>query len=136
MGNGETVLVVDDVEEQREIASEMLSKLGYLVSTVASGEEAVAYLKSKGTDLLILDMIMDPGIDGLDTYKQIIQFHPGQKAIIASGYSETNRVKEAQRLGKSESPCMPNYTHPNNRKSSNFKIPRLQSPSNLHQFPD
>jgi CheY-like chemotaxis protein len=131
MGNGETVLVVDDVEEQREIASEMLSKLGYLVSTVASGEEAVAYLKSKGTDLLILDMIMDPGIDGLDTYKQIIQFHPGQKAIIASGYSETHTQSR-----KSESPCMPNYTHPNNRKSSNFKIPRLQSPSNLHQFPD
>jgi DNA-binding NtrC family response regulator len=44
-------------------------------------------------------MIMDPGIDGLDTYKQIIQFHPDQKAIIASGYSETDRVKEAQRLG-------------------------------------
>jgi len=99
MGNGETVLVVDDVEEQREIASGMLNKLGYSVSTVASGEEAVAYLKSYGADLLILDMIMDPGIDGLDTYKQIIQFHPGQKAIIASGYSETDRVKEAQRLG-------------------------------------
>jgi CheY-like chemotaxis protein len=99
MGNGETVLVVDDVEEQREIASEMLNKLGYSVSTVASGEEAVAYLKSYGADLLILDMIMDPGIDGLDTYKQIIHFHPGQKAIIASGYSETDRVKEAQRLG-------------------------------------
>ena len=99
MGNGESVLVVDDVEEQREIASEMLGKLGYSVATVSSGEEAVAYMKSKETDLLILDMIMDPGIDGLDTYKQIIQLHPGQKAIIASGYSETNRVKEAQRLG-------------------------------------
>jgi CheY-like chemotaxis protein len=99
MGNGETVLVVDDVEEQREIASEMLNKLGYSVSTAASGEEAVAHLKSKGADLLILDMIMDPGIDGLDTYKQIIQFHPDQKAIIASGYSETERVKEAQSLG-------------------------------------
>ena len=99
MGNGETVLVVDDVEEQREIASEMLNKLGYSVSTVASGEEAVAYLKTYGADLLILDMIMDPGIDGLDTYKQIIQIHPYQKAIIASGYSETDRVKEAQSLG-------------------------------------
>ena len=99
MGTGETILVVDDVEEQREIASEMLNKLGYSVSTVASGEEAIAYLKSNGADLLILDMIMDPGIDGLDTYKQIIQVHPDQKAIIASGYSETDRVKEAQRLG-------------------------------------
>jgi len=44
-------------------------------------------------------MIMDPGMDGLDTYKQILKLHPGQKAIIASGYSETNRIIEAQRFG-------------------------------------
>jgi len=44
-------------------------------------------------------MIMDPGIDGLETYKRILELHPEQKAIIASGFSETERVKEAQRLG-------------------------------------
>jgi len=44
-------------------------------------------------------MIMDPGIDGLETYKRIVARHPGQKAIIASGYSESERVKEAQKLG-------------------------------------
>jgi len=44
-------------------------------------------------------MIMDPEIDGLETYKRILELHPGQKAIIASGFSETERVKEAQRLG-------------------------------------
>ncbi|MBA7710485.1 hypothetical protein ES703_119428 [subsurface metagenome] len=44
-------------------------------------------------------MIMDPGIDGYETYKRIIEFHPNQKAIIVSGFSETERVKEAQRLG-------------------------------------
>jgi len=49
--------------------------------------------------LLVLDMIMDPGMDGLDTYKDILKIHPGQKAIIASGFSETDRVKEVQRLG-------------------------------------
>ena len=42
---------------------------------------------------------MDPGIDGLETYKRISGFHPGQKAIIVSGFSETERVKDAQRLG-------------------------------------
>jgi len=44
-------------------------------------------------------MIMDAGMDGLDTYREIIKTLPGQKAIIASGFSETERVKEAQRLG-------------------------------------
>ncbi len=99
MGNGETVLVVDDVEEQREIASMLLTKLEYLPSTVSSGEEAVEYMKTNSADLLVLDMIMDPGIDGLDTYEKILELHPGQKAIIASGFSETNRVRKTQKLG-------------------------------------
>ena len=90
---------MDDVEEQREIASGILKKLGYSVTTVSSGEEAVDYLKDNSADLLVLDMIMDPGIDGLKTYKRILEFHPNQKAIIVSGFSETKRVKEAQRLG-------------------------------------
>ena len=42
---------------------------------------------------------MDPGIDGLETYKRTLELHPKQKAIIVSGFSETKRVKEAQRLG-------------------------------------
>jgi len=99
MGKGEAILVVDDVEEQREIASQMLKKLGYSVTTVSSGDEAINYMKNNSVDLLMLDMIMDPGIDGLDTYKRILTLHPSQKAIIASGFSETKRVKEAQRLG-------------------------------------
>jgi len=61
--------------------------------------EAIDYLKNNSADLLVLDMIMDPGIDGLETYKRILEFHPNQKAIIVSGFSETERVKEAQRLG-------------------------------------
>ena len=99
MSHGETVLIVDDVEEQRKIASNILSELGYLVTSVASGEKAVEYLKDNSVDLLVLDMIMDPGIDGFETYKRITQFHPGQKAIIASGFSETECVKETQKLG-------------------------------------
>jgi PAS domain S-box-containing protein len=98
-GNGESILVVDDIQEQREIASGMLKKMGYIVNMAASGEEAVTYMKQKGADLLILDMIMNPGMDGLETYKRILRMHPGQKAVIASGYSETNRVKQAQKIG-------------------------------------
>ena len=99
MGNGEYLLIIDDVEDQRNIATGILTKLGYSVEAVSSGEAAVDYLKNRKADLLILDMIMDPGMDGLETYKQILQIHPNQKAVIASGYSESERVKEAQRLG-------------------------------------
>ena len=98
-GNGETVLVIDDVQEQRLIASSILKKLNYSVQTVPSGEAALDYLRENKADLLVMDMVMDPGMDGLDTYKQVLSHYPNQKAIIASGFSETVRVKEAMDLG-------------------------------------
>jgi len=98
-GDGETILVVDDVELQRRIASRILEKLGYRVTSVASGEAALEYLNAHRVDLVVLDMIMDPGMDGLDTYRRILEVNPSQKAIIASGFSETERVREAQALG-------------------------------------
>jgi CheY-like chemotaxis protein len=99
MGQGESILIIDDILEQREIASKMLTKLGYRVDTATSGEEALEFLEKNKVDLLVLDMIMDPGMDGLDTFDKIIARHPGQKAVIASGYSETDRVRQAQKLG-------------------------------------
>jgi PAS domain S-box-containing protein len=99
MGHGESILVVDDVEEQREIAKSMLEELGYRVEVADGGENAVEHLRSNKVDLVVLDMIMDPGIDGLETYRRIAEIHPGQRAVIVSGFSETDRVREAQRLG-------------------------------------
>jgi len=98
-GNKETILVVDDIKEQREIAIEVLESLNYRVTAVSSGEEAVESVKNQPVNLILLDMIMDPGIDGLETYKRILEINRKQKAVIASGFSETQRVKEAQQLG-------------------------------------
>ena len=103
-GNGERILVVDDTSEQRRIASAMLSAMGYQVVAVAGGEEAIKYLNGHQVDLILLDMIMEPGMDGLDTYTKIVERYGRQKAVIASGFSETKRVKEAQRLGAG--PCL------------------------------
>jgi PAS domain S-box-containing protein len=99
MGRGESILVVDDVKEQRELAVNMLGRLGYQVEALSSGEEAIAYLDNNKADLVVLDMVMDPGIDGLETYRRILQINPEQKAVIVSGFSETDRVKEAQEVG-------------------------------------
>ncbi len=98
-GRNESILVVDDVEEQRELALNMLTTLGYQVTAVSSGEEAVEYLRTNRVDLLVLDMIMTPGMDGLETYRRIMEFSPKQKAVIVSGYSETDRVREVRELG-------------------------------------
>ena len=99
MGNGEVIIVVDDVMEQRVIAAAILKRLGYSVTSFSSGEKAVEYLKTNSADLIVLDMIMEPGINGLETYRRIIQYHPNQKAIICSGYSKTDDIKAAQKLG-------------------------------------
>ena len=99
MGRGEIILVVDDIHEQREIAFGMLNKLGYNVKTISSGEEAIEYIKSNDVDLVVLDMIMDPGISGLETYTEMVKIRPDQKAIITSGFAETADVKKAQKLG-------------------------------------
>lgn len=101
-GGNESVLIVDDDEVQREVTTRMLRKLGYSVSTAGSGEEAVESLKANPRDLVILDMIMPPGIDGTETYRKILELNAGQRAIIVSGFSETDRVEEAQRLGAGE----------------------------------
>ena len=98
-GSGESILVVDDIKGQRDLATDMLRKLNYSVTCVSSGEEAVAYLKEHTVDLVLLDMIMDRGMDGLDTYRSILEILPKQKAIIVSGFSDTERVHAAQSLG-------------------------------------
>ena len=102
LGHGEIILVVDDEERQREIACGMLTKLGYTVEAVSSGEEAIEYVKKKPVDLIVLDMVMPKGINGRETYEEIIKVHPGQKAIIASGFSETEDVKTVQKSGASQ----------------------------------
>ena len=99
LGHGERILVIDDEERQREIACGILTKLGYNPEAVSSGEEAIEYIKENAVDLLVLDMVMPKGINGRETYQQIIKIRPGQKAVIASGYAKTKEVDIAQELG-------------------------------------
>ncbi|WP_028583909.1 response regulator [Desulfogranum mediterraneum] len=100
-GKREQILVVDDEQLQREVAAKMLESLNYTVDTVRSGEEALDYLDQGNVDLVLLDMLMAPGINGRQTYEQILTLDPGQKVIIASGFSEHDEVKATIRLGAS-----------------------------------
>lgn len=61
------ILIVDDVDTQRQILSRMLQTLGYKTEAVAGGEEAIEFMKLNKVDLILLDMIMDPGINGRET---------------------------------------------------------------------
>lgn len=98
-GNGEKILIVDDLEEQRSLTHGIIKNLGYQADVAASGIEAIEKCHKTSYDLLVLDMIMPGEYDGLATYEAIKSSHPRQKAIIVSGFSETSRVKKAQALG-------------------------------------
>ncbi|MFH2093896.1 MAG: ATP-binding protein [Pseudomonadota bacterium] len=98
-GHGQFILVVDDLKEQQNIALTILKSLGYEADAVDNGFEAVQFIKTRPVDLVILDMIMRPSISGLETFRLIRRVNPEQKAILASGYSESHDVAMAQELG-------------------------------------
>ncbi len=99
VGGNESILVVDDDSIQRDVTSKLLDDLGYEVIAVDSGRKAIDLLQRESYDLLILDMIMPGDLNGTQTYRKAIEIRPGQKAIIVSGYSENDQVKEALELG-------------------------------------
>ncbi len=98
-GKGEIILVVDDEPQQRDLASSMLTILNYKATCRDSGENALAYLQGHHVDLVLLDMLMAPGMNGCQTYEQMISINPGQKAVIISGFSESDDVKAALAMG-------------------------------------
>jgi CheY-like chemotaxis protein len=99
VGGTEKILVVDDDSVQLEVSNSLLSNLGYDVLTINSGEKALDILREETIDLLVLDMVMPPGMDGAETYRRALEINPNQKAIIISGYAETERVDYAKKLG-------------------------------------
>ncbi len=98
-GGTESILVVDDDHLQREVLARILQRLGYRVQAVGSGEEAADYLKGHSVDLLILDMVMPGGMDGVSTYRRVQEIRSGQKAVVVSGFAETDRVQETKAMG-------------------------------------
>ena len=99
LGHGERILVVDDDEIQQIIVQKMLERLGYVAHVAGSGEDGLRFLQTARVDLVILDMLLGPGMDGYETYLKILEIHPGQKAIIASGYSQSADVQKAMECG-------------------------------------
>ena len=93
------IMVVDDEAQLRDIASQILTSLGYKVSSVSSGEKALTFIQENPVDLLVIDMLMEPGINGRQTYEKILEQYPEQKAVITSGFSENDDIKATLKLG-------------------------------------
>ena len=81
------VLIVDDDESIREVACLLLETLGYIVTTVRSGEEAIELCKRESFDAVIMDLTIPGGMGGKDAAREIRQFDKDIKLIVSSGYS-------------------------------------------------
>jgi len=97
----ERLLVVDDDSLQVRVLVRLLEVLGYRVTGVPSGEEAVRLVKEgERFDLVILDMVLENGMDGLETFKTLRRHVPNQRAVLISGFTKAARnVARAQQAG-------------------------------------
>jgi two-component system, cell cycle sensor histidine kinase and response regulator CckA len=99
-GGNETILVVDDEPDIRELTRESLEMLGYGVQCVANGEDALQAYQAHGSsiDLVLLDLNM-PGMGGYKCLKELLRIDPEVKVVIASGYTANNQGKHALSAG-------------------------------------
>lgn len=96
----EVVLVIDDEEAIRQVASDILGSYGYRVRLAVDGEEGVAVYRSqaKQIDLVILDMVM-PRQGGRDTFIKLQKINPQVRVLFSTGYSQNEKVNEILALG-------------------------------------
>lgn len=93
------ILVVDDEGANRYSVSKTLQRVGYAVSEAASGEEALEILKKQHFDVVLTDIRMPPGLDGVELLKQIKEGSPDAIVILMTGYASLGTAVEALRLG-------------------------------------
>jgi len=95
------VLVIDDDPGVRDYLEALVSRQGYEVVAVAGGEEALRTLGSAPPDLVTLDMVL-PGMDGLDTLRELKKRAPDVPVIMLSGHGQARTIVEAMKLGASD----------------------------------
>jgi DNA-binding NtrC family response regulator len=96
--NNIQILIVDDEKIMRDSFSRILTKEGYQVQTVASGEEAIERFNHEPFDIVLLDIKM-PGIGGIKTLQRLKEMDPGVTILIVTGYPSIETAVEAIKLG-------------------------------------
>ena len=98
------VLLMDDEEEIRTVAEEVLRYIGYEVEIARDGAEAIErYREAKGSqlafDAVILDLTVQGGMGGKETIKRLFEIDPNVKAIVSSGYSNDPVISDFKQYG-------------------------------------
>ena len=94
----EKILLVDDEAEFTSVLAERMEARGLQVDIAHSGEEALDKVREKTYDAIILDMLM-PGMDGIETLKELRKINPDLQIILLTGYATVEKSVEAVKLG-------------------------------------
>lgn len=92
------LLIVDDEAVALRNLERVMSKVGYSVTAVQSGEEAMALLETQAFDLLLTDLRMEK-VDGMRLLKTCRTLHPGSEVIMITGYASAQSAVEAMKQG-------------------------------------
>ncbi|MBC8340889.1 MAG: sigma-54-dependent Fis family transcriptional regulator [Proteobacteria bacterium] len=95
------VLVIDDDPGVRDYLETLALRLGYSVTAVGDGEEALATLDESKPDIITLDAVL-PGMDGLETLRRLKQRIPDVPVVMLSGHGQARTIVEAMKLGASD----------------------------------
>ena len=101
IGQGQTIMVIEDDPGVTAVISEGLNQLGYQVINVTNGEQALDCLgERKSIDLVLSDIVLPGGLSGLDVEEAMRKVRPGVRFIFMSGYAQDEIVRKGPRLGK------------------------------------
>lgn len=96
--SSDRILLVDDEEAFVTTLGKRLTARGLQVQTAGSGEEAVEIARQHTFDMIVLDLAM-PGIDGIETLKQLLAIDPDLQVILLTGHGSIEKAVEATKLG-------------------------------------
>ena len=97
-GGSESVLLVEDESDMRELAEIYLTSFGYRVYVAENPDKAIEILKSengKNIELLFSDVVMPGSIDGFQLAKQAIEINPEIKVLMATGYASHKNIESS-----------------------------------------
>ncbi|MCF8035988.1 MAG: response regulator, partial [Desulfobacteraceae bacterium] len=92
-----TILIVDDEESILKSLSGILTDEGFEILTAANGYEALKCIEEQGPDLVLLDIWM-PGLDGIETLKEIKNQHPHVQVIMITGHGTIETAVSATKM--------------------------------------
>ncbi|MBN8634835.1 MAG: response regulator transcription factor [Anaerolineae bacterium] len=94
-----SILVVDDEAAIRYSVSKTLQRVGYSVREASNGEDALDIIRGEMFDVVLTDIRMPPGLDGVELVRRIKDTDPDTVVILMTAYPSLNTAVEALRLG-------------------------------------